>query len=649
MQNYPERAAPSAGHRNSLLPNKVVAFIDGLYEEIERLKRQQNTRPAPDSHPSDASPLDEHVPQAIAPESTRSATTFQARVENIDSEIDPTINDAPWFDNRNVFHTPILISEAADTAFATRFRQVISDPRAPEPTHLLRVNYASDDALMALVQSGVPWPSQSRARFLLEAALKHIGRCYYIVRVDEVREGLSRIFTDPTWGGPVVCCRFWALFALGQLYTSRAAAMQSYPGMAYFAQASRMLGYLNERPGTETIETLLLLSMYSLALNRRYSAYILSGTAMRSAIVMGLHFNISDIQLSDLAIREHRKRLFWTTYMFDRMWGASLGHPPAIHDEEIEVDLPSVLAFNGTGGDQLTGDGFDSQYHVAHIELTRRLANVVRSIYTLRRKQQDAQLSRQIHQSLQDLQAWVDRLPPHLQIDHTPGVACDWKVVSLHLSFYQCVIIATRPILLHALRIQVAAQEKGPTASSFQVPTTALALSEACVRCARHSAQLLTQSWIDGSFFTFDCFFTQYLFSSLVVLAIASILDGQDNQINCDTFEEASRLLRELKEAGNCVAQEYCHHIEAIEAALFAHTKPMAADPLGFPEGPTVNPAATSQLSNMPHEAISTAAWTDSSLQQLLSQPELDMQFLEDAVRDTYSQGLYQHELDSGS
>lgn len=182
-----------------------------------------------------------------------------AGTEDETPRINPIFNDAPWFDNRNVFHTPILISEAADTAFATRFRQVIADPRAPEPTHLLRVNYASNEALMALVESGVPWPNQSRARFVLEAALKYIGRCYYIVRADAVREGLSQIFLCPTWGGPALHCKFWALFALGELYTSRAAATQSYPGMAYFAQASKMLGYLDERPGTEAIETLLLL------------------------------------------------------------------------------------------------------------------------------------------------------------------------------------------------------------------------------------------------------------------------------------------------------------------------------------------------------------------------------------------------------
>ncbi|KOC10310.1 hypothetical protein AFLA70_171g002371 [Aspergillus flavus AF70] len=94
----------------------------------------------------------------------------------------------------------------------------------------------------------------------------------------------------------------------------------------------------------------------------------------------------------------------------------------------------------------------------------------------------------------------------------------------------------------------------------------------------------VTDSWIDGLFVTFYFFFTHYLFSSLTILAISSIQEGQDNQSDCDSFEEASRLLAELKDAGNCAAQEYCHHVELIEAALAAHAKrTMLSDRLDVP------------------------------------------------------------------
>ncbi|PLB48786.1 hypothetical protein P170DRAFT_383081 [Aspergillus steynii IBT 23096] len=642
------------------LRNRMVKvpqrFIDGLYQEINSLNQCQNATQAGDNHPSldhgphhedyaSRAPFIHPTPDPAGsgrvPESNANS---QPICEEGESQVNATLNEAPWFDNRNVFDSPIFISEAADAAFATRFRQVIADPDAPEPTHLLRLNYANTEALMALSESGASWPSQARARFLLEAALKFIGRCCYVVCHDAARQGLSQIYIDRCWGGPVVSCKYWALFSLGELYATRTPATQSYPGMAYFAQASKMLAYLDERPGTDTIETLLLLSIYSLALNRRYSAYIMSGTAMRSAIVMGLHLNISDTQLPDVGAREHRKRLFWTTYMFDRLWGANLGHPAAIQDDEIEVDLPSTRAVHEN---VISHDDFDSEYYTASVKLVGHLTNVIRSIYTVRRHNHDTQLSARVHQALHELQAWMDQLPSRLQIVPRSGASHDWKLVSLHLSFYQSVILATRPILLHTLRVQVAAA--GSPGSSAQVPMSASALSEACIRCARHSVQLLAQSWIDGSFVTFDCFFTQYLFSSLTVLAISSLLYGSDSQDDRGLFEEATRLLLELKEAGNCVAQEYCHHVDVIETALAAYAKrilPLQATNEPVPEVPPDmdTDSTTSQLApDLPRGVVPMAGvpWTESSLQQLLSQPALDMQFLEDAVRDTYSQGLY--------
>ncbi|KAB8273736.1 fungal-specific transcription factor domain-containing protein [Aspergillus minisclerotigenes] len=522
------------------------SFIDGLYEEISRLKKR---KPSLDDRSPDPTP---DAPQCTESRLLRLEERQQEPTPPIPSEVDLQVdpetctetdpranvqsdaNDSPWFDNSNIFRTPILNSETADTASPLDF-----------PSHLLHFDYANDKVLMTLVESTVPWPSHSRARFLVEAALEYISRCHYIVPGHVTREGLAQVFLNPSPANPALCCKFWALFALGELY---------------------MLGYLDERRGTETIETLLLLSIYSLALNRRYSAYVLSGTAMRSAIVMGLHLNIPEPQLSDTSTQEHRQRLLWTAYMFDRMWATQLGHPVAIQDDEIEVDMPDSQIAGS-----LLDDASDWEYHSASIRLARLLA--------------------------------------------------------------RCVILATRPVLLHILQMQVT----GSSSTTSELPTSASALSEACIQCARHSVQLLTQSWIDGLFVTFDCFFTRYLFSSLTILAISSVLEGQDNQNARDSFDEVSRLLAELKVAGNCVAQEYCHHVEVIEAALTAHAKrTMLSESVNVPTNAT---PSTSQLP--PTLSRGSYLWTDSSLEQLLSQPALDMQFLEGAVRDSWSPGHY--------
>lgn len=416
-----------------------------------------------DSHPPDPSQSHiEHTPRSLPPRPDLEPA------EHEEGGINPTFSYRSWFDNRNVFYTPILIGEAADTAFATRFRQVISDPRVPEPSHLLRVNYANNETLMALGESGAAWPSQSRARFLIEASLKYISRCYCIVHPGTVIEQLTQIFLDPTWGGSVLRCKFWALFAIGELYAAKVAFIQGYPGMAYFAQASKMLGFFEERPGMDSIETFLLLAcglslslfnlllivikpIYSLALNRRYSAYILSGTAMRSTIITGLHLNISDSQLSDPSAREHRKRLFWSAYIFDRMWGANLGHLAAIQDDEIEIDLPSKKSLSDQAANSdSASDVSDCEYQRASVKLACHFTSVIRSVYSLRRPHQDRQFSTRVHHSLQDLQAWVDQLSPSLQLDKSSEGPNDLKVVSLHLSFHQvCIYLVPPSLHLH--------------------------------------------------------------------------------------------------------------------------------------------------------------------------------------------------------
>lgn len=66
-----------------------------------------------------------------------------------------------------------------------------------------------------------------------------------------------------------------------------------------------------------------------------------------------------------------------------------------------------------------------STYHGATIELARRLSSVSRSVYGFHRQGQDSQLSMRVQYSMQDLQAWVERLQPRLQIDLSSGATDD--------------------------------------------------------------------------------------------------------------------------------------------------------------------------------------------------------------------------------
>ncbi|KAF5660121.1 transcription activator [Fusarium heterosporum] len=588
---------------------KSTAYIDDLVAENQRL-RNQNVDPKPRPEADTIDP-----PIASGPEAS---STLQGTL----------LEERPWFFDMNVLHTPVLIGEASDAAFATRFRQAISEPGH---SHIPRVNYAPDETLLALSDEECPWPIPSRARLLVNVALKHVSRTYYIVRRSQILEGLEQTILNPHSTDALLKSKLWVLFAIGEMYSTRTAAKdRNFPGMAYFARATRILRIISERPRIDAIEVRLLLSFYSLALNRRYTAYTLAGSSVRVSVVMGLHLNVPESQLRDAGAREHRNRVWWTAYSFDRMWASRLGHPVAIRNEDIEVDLPTDPVL-----DVPSDDFGDSSYFIASIRLAQLAARVINSIYT--RKPQQKTLSQRVQEALKDLRAFVEELPPHLHIEPTDAPEPSPKPLSLHLYFNQIAITATRPILLHVLRTHVAAWDTQPQTSP-QIPISAKTLSEACVRCARHSCRLLIDCWVDGSFATFDYFYTQYLFSAATVLAISSLIDSKECRSDKEQFESAAQFLTQLKENGNFSAEEFCRHLDAMKVCMTAvearrgnyDVSNAGLMPL---EGIDVGPAFANATAGM--------ALSEPSLQELLSQPVLDLQFIDASMYHDGSQGLY--------
>lgn len=174
--------------------------------------------------------------------------------------LNPLLDDKPWFTQLKTSKTPIFIGEASDAAFATRFRQTIA-PASSIASHIPRTHYITDEVLSGLMSTTSPWPSSSRARFLVEAALRSLCRCYHLVRRSEVLAILKERDLNGKWpDDPITTCKMWALFAIGELYTTKSKNLeQSFPGLAYFAHGSGMLRVLSERPQLDSIETLLLL------------------------------------------------------------------------------------------------------------------------------------------------------------------------------------------------------------------------------------------------------------------------------------------------------------------------------------------------------------------------------------------------------
>lgn len=146
---------------------------------------------------------------------------------------------------------------------------------------------------------------------------------------------------------------------------------------------------------------------------------------------MGLHLNVPELHSTDYGMVEHRKRLWWTAYIFDRIWASKIGHPVSIQDDDIEVDRPSQVAAG-----QHVDDFGDHEYFIANIQLANLAGRMAASIYG--RRMQQGRFSQRVQNTLKELTDWVEALPDHLKSNVDPSSSrLPDHILSLHLLFNQ--------------------------------------------------------------------------------------------------------------------------------------------------------------------------------------------------------------------
>ncbi|KAL4901872.1 hypothetical protein BDW74DRAFT_169845 [Aspergillus multicolor] len=534
----------------------VNSYLEQILAENQRLRAQSaSSANTPEARPG---PESDH---------TRPDPDGQTEAENENvgstSVRNPIIGDRAWFHAYDPSAPPIFVGEAACTAFATRFRQFLTGSNAT--AHIRRTQYVKEENI-ALANAGeIRWPSLQQARLLVKIAIRQISCVYHVLLRKSTLDKLEEIYRTGDFECTVNQCKFFALFAFGEAYSMRSepASGSRVPGTSYFARSLSLVQVLPERTSITHLETLLLLSLFSYYLNRRHSAYVLIGSAMRLGLCIGLNHNIPESQLIDPVERQHRVRIWWTIYIFDRMWASKMGLPSQILDDDIHLDMPSSTLPKQIYEEQFT----DVDFIKANINLARIVGETTAKVYS-RRKYNETFLQR-VQKLLKALKNWVDTLPEHLRLNVDDPEMNTKQVTSIHLAFNQCVILTTRPTLLHLLKLT----ENSTPSSTVSPPETVSqplqTLGEACIHAARHSYSIILTKWINGSLPVFGYFHAHYLFSASLVLAMSAFVPlplGSPADLNA--FETGLEVLASMSENGNLAASEFYHNLERVRGCL---------------------------------------------------------------------------------
>ncbi len=141
-----------------------------------------------------------------------------------------------------------------------------------------------------------------------------------------------------------------------------------------------------------------------------------------------LRQDIPECKCPDPVDRQHRTRLWWAIYVFDRMYGSKVGWPIQIADDDIHVEMPSKVP-----GDIHDDHASDTEFLVASVELAKITGQVIDQVYS-RKKYADSFLQRE-KKLLIALKEWCVALPPLIRLNRDGPVPKN--VISLHLQFNQ--------------------------------------------------------------------------------------------------------------------------------------------------------------------------------------------------------------------
>ncbi|KAL5343888.1 hypothetical protein BJX70DRAFT_385176 [Aspergillus crustosus] len=360
-------------------------------------------------------------------------------------------------------------------------------------------------------------PTLDYSIYLINAVKFHVGQLYHLFDEGAFMGGLYAFYEDPQQQmamDSLWYIHYLVIIALGKALVVNRNRDTRPPGSEFFTRALQLLPdttHLARDPVLAT-EVLCCLTLYLQALDFRNSAHNFIGQAMRIALAQGMHTDMPIQHLGEAVVQRCRK-IWWTVYVLDRQMTSLMGLPQSISDSQIHHQLPS---FPGSP-QKVVALGMQ-------IRMCQIIAEINSTVYGT-----DGRLNRKFLlrtktalASTTDLASDLQR-SFDLQLDKTTISGVSRMSAHLHFLYHQCIVLATRPLLLCFLKMRF--QSADTCLETFNSSANVLRLLQVCIDSAQHQHNILTclyeQSLLD-SFLPFDL---ESTFVSSVVLLMAPAID----------------------------------------------------------------------------------------------------------------------------
>ncbi|KAF5704607.1 transcription activator acu-15 [Fusarium mundagurra] len=163
----------------------------------------------------------------------------------------------------------------------------------------------------------------------------------------------------------------------------------------------------------ESLEAMLLLTIYQLRSPTGHGVWWMIETTMRYCIDNGLHRQATNLAPT---LDERRKRIFWTAYMLEISVARTMGRPHSISDRDIDVALPANI------DDELDTDGAILAAIAESNQHPSQITALTPAIHIFRLQQIDSKISYTVCRVDKD----VSEIKPH-KVTRLRQALEEWK------------------------------------------------------------------------------------------------------------------------------------------------------------------------------------------------------------------------------
>ncbi|PYI17868.1 Zn(II)2Cys6 transcription factor, partial [Aspergillus violaceofuscus CBS 115571] len=406
-------------------------------------------------------------------------------------------------------------------------------------------------------------PSIDHALYLFNTVKFHLGQSYRFLDEATFVEHLQEFYhgnaAEKAAESRLWFVQFLLVLSFGNAFlSSRCKYTTEPPGSKFFIRAMALMPDHASvwKDSLMAIEVLALAGLYLYSIDHRESAHVYLGQAIRIAQLEGLHTQLPEEEIG-LQTVERCRNLWWTLYIMDRHFSSSLGIPMLTRDSDITTVLDSPSACSQRD---------------ATLCLQVRLSHLLSFILTTVYKTQKTQLgtfldkTKSILQTLAGHAREIEKIIYQKfqnSIDTMPR-----GTRHITLLYHQCVMVATRPLLLSVLKERLDTLTEGDEDwQTILAPTKTLIATG--IKSAAKTLQILSDedSPLAEVFLPYDLEFT---YSAAIHLAMAQALFPLDpNEHGTRGIQNAHSILSEMASKGNRLAENRARELVYLEG-LFA-------------------------------------------------------------------------------